>query len=233
MRFALLLILLCPLALAAEDYAALFEDAVNNVTWQYPDDWAYTETRRSKNGVQVGRFDPSRPEDERWTLLAVDGRSPTAEEIETFLEDKDGERGFMSGDEEDEEEEDDVRTMVEPGSLELIEETATHWLLRFMPEADDEDEEKFLEKLNGTVRITKEGNTLDYIDISNDKPVKPAIGVKIRDFNTRFEFRQALHDGPIVPVAFRFRIKGRAFLAVGFDEMEAVEFSEFVSVDAR
>ncbi len=229
-----LLILLGPAAaIAAEDYAALFESAVENVTWEYPEDWAYTETRQSNESIQVGRFDPSRPEAERWSLLSVDGREPTTEEIEEFLEEKDGERGFMSGDEDDEEEDDGVRTMVEPGSLQLIEETSTHWLLRFVPEADDEDEEKFLEKLSGTVRIAKDGRHLEYIDISADKPVKPAVGVKIRNFNTRFEFSRTLDEGPIVPVAFRFRIKGRAFLAVGFDEAQMVEFSDFESVGDR
>ena len=56
------------------------------------------------------------------------------------------------------------------------------------------------------------------------------MGVKIRDFNTRFEFAEAVDGGPIVPVAFRFRIEGRAFLAVGFDEMETLEFSDFEPV---
>ena len=231
MRTCLLLLVLLPsAALATEDYSALFESAVENVTWEYPDNWAYTETRRNKDGTQVGRFDPSRPEAERWTLVSVDGRAPTDEEIEEFIEDKEGERGFMSGDEEDDDEEDGVRTMVEPGSLELIEETETYWLLRFVPEADDDDEEKFLEKLNGTVRIDKAGQHLEYIDISTDKPVKPVFGVKIRDFNTRFEFGRALDEGPIVPVAFRLRIKGRAYLAIGFDEAQIVEFSDFERV---
>ena len=85
-------------------------------------------------------------------------------------------------------------------------------------------------KMDGTVRIAKDGGHLEYLDISNQKAVRPAIGVKIRDFHTRFEFAPALAGGPVVPVAFRFRIKGRAFVAVGFDEMETVEFSDFESV---
>ncbi len=215
----------------ARDYSALFEDAVRGVTWQYPDHWAYTETRTGKDSSQVARFDPSRPDGERWTLLSVDGREPTEAEIDEFLEDKGDDEGFMSGDggedAKDDSEEDDVRTMVEPGSLELLEESDTHWLLRFVPRPDDEEEEKFLEKMNGTVRIAKAGEQLEYIAISADKPVKPAVGVKIREFMTRFEFRRAVDDGPVVPVAFRFRVKGRAYLAIGFDEMQTIEFSDF------
>lgn len=215
----------------ARDYSALFEDAVRGVTWQYPDHWAYTETRTGKDSSQVARFDPSRPDGERWALLSVDGREPTEDEINDFLEDKADDEGFTSGDDSNEKksdsEEDDVRAMVEPGSLELVEESNTHWLLRFVPGTDDEDEEKFLEKMNGTVRIAKAGEQLEYIAISADKPVKPAVGVTIREFMTRFEFRRAVDDGPVVPVAFRFRVKGRAYLAIGFDEMQTIEFSDF------
>ena len=113
---------------------------------------------------------------------------------------------------------------------ELLEESDAHWLLGFVPTGDDEDEAKFMQKLNGTVRISKAGGHLEYLDISSRKPVSPRMGVKIRDFNTRFEFAEAVTGGPVVPVAFRFRIKGRAFLAVGFDETETLEFSDFEPV---
>ena len=87
-----------------------------------------------------------------------------------------------------------------------------------------------MKKLKGTVRIAKPEGHLEFLDISNKKPVSPAMGVKIRDFNTRFEFTEAVEGGPVVPVAFRFRVKGRAFLAVGFDESQTVEFSDFEPV---
>ena len=231
LRLIVLLMLLPPTAYA-EDYATLFEDAVRKVTWQYPADWAYTETRQGSERVEVGRYDPSRPEDERWELVAIDGRAPSAEEAREYQEDRRGDRGFMSGDDDDEDGEDDdsPTDFVAPDSLELLEESSTHWLLGFAPAGDDDDDEKFLKKMDGTVRIAKDGGHLEYLDISNQKAVRPAIGVKISDFHTRFEFAPALAGGPVVPVAFRFRIKGRAYVAVGFDEMETVEFSEFETV---
>jgi hypothetical protein len=138
----------------------------------------------------------------------------------------------MGDDDEDEGEEDNDSPgdFVTPDSLELLEESDEHWLLGFVPSGDGDDDEKFLKKMAGTVRIAKDGGHLEYLDISSRKPVRPAVGVKIRDFNTRFEFAPALADGPIVPVAFRFRIKGRAFVAVSFDETETVEFSDFEPV---
>ncbi len=228
-----LLPLLCLIGLApathAEDYAGLFDEAVGRVTWQYPDDWAFTETRHGKDTIEVGRYDPSRPDSERWELLSVDGRPPTPDEADDYREGKQGDRGFLGGDKENDNDDDQgsPSDLVSPGSLELIEESDSHWLLGFVPTGDDEDEAKFMKKMNGTVRIAKAGRHLEFLDIRSRKPVRPAIGVKIREFNTRFEFAEAVAGGPVVPVAFRFRVKGRAFVAVGFDEMETLEFSDF------
>lgn len=224
------LLTLAPFSAAAEDYTGLFENAVQRVTWQYPENWAFTEKRQGKESVKVGRFDPSKPEGHRWRLLSVDGRNPTEDEAEKYREEKSGERGFLGGDDDNGEEDEGPAAVVRPGSLELVEESDSHWLLGFIPTGDDEDEEKFMRKMAGTVRIAKAGGHLEYLDISSEKPVRPAMGVKIRDFNTRFEFAEAVDGGPIVPVAFRFRIEGRAFLAVGFDEMETLEFSDFEPV---
>jgi hypothetical protein len=215
----------------AEDYASLFESAVRKVTWEYPRNLAFTETRRGKERTEVGRYDPSRTEGERWELVSIDGRPPSAEESDDYRESRRGDRGFMSDDDDDGEEDDDSPgDFVTPGSLELLEESDQHWLLGFVPNGDGDDDEKFLKKMAGTVRIAKDGGHLEYLDISSRKPVRPTVGVKIRDFNTRFEFAPALADGPIVPVAFRFRVKGRAFVAVSFDEAETVEFSDFEPV---
>ena len=99
-----------------------------------------------------------------------------------------------------------------------------------MPTGDDDKEDRFLGKLRGTLRIAKEGRYLEYLDISATEPVSPALGIKIRDFNTRFEFAPVADGGPVLPVAFRTHVKGRAYLAMGFEETEAVEFSAFEHV---
>lgn len=227
----LLFLALTPAAAVAEDYAGLFEDAVSRVTWEYPENWAFTETRHGKEKTEIGRYDPSKPDGERWELVSVDGRTPTRDEADDYRDSKRGDRGFLGGgDDDSDEDEDGPATVVSPGSLELLEEDDSHWLLGFVPTGDDEKEAKFMKKMSGTVRIAKPAGYLEFLDISSRKPVSPMVGVKIRDFNTRFEFAEAVAGGPVVPVAFRFRVKGRAFLAVGFDEMETLEFSDFEPV---
>ncbi len=233
----LVLLLLGARPAIAQNYEALLERALEKITWEYPDSWAYTETRRTKEATWVGRYDPSRDDTSRWTLLTVDGRQPTPEEAAEWLEDKDSERQQDEDEAEsaadsgsDDGDDNNVGMMISPGSLELIEENEQHWLLSFTPKGDDEEENAFMKAMQGTLRISKPGEHLELLDIANDKPVKPKVGVKIRDFKTQLTFGEAFENGLVVPLSFHFRIKGRAYLAVGFDEMESREFSDFEPV---
>ena len=67
-------------------YEALFQSAIKAITWDVHEDWAFTVTSSGNDGDRVGRFDPRQPEDERWTLLTIDGRAPTDKESAEYAE---------------------------------------------------------------------------------------------------------------------------------------------------
>lgn len=216
-----------------EDYEALFEQALESITWNTHVDWAFTESTSGGDGDFVGRYDPRLPEESRWTLLSIDGRDPTEDESRQYTERKRGEH--HDGDHEDDGE---VDRMVDPGSLELVEETAGYWLLRFAPadDGDDDDEvgRKVLERMDGTVKIIKDGHYLEYIDIRNTKPIRPKVGVKMKKFLTRITFGPAVDGGPVVMKSMDVAIKLSAYLLVRVDETESVRFSDFeFAADAR
>ena len=56
------------------------------------DDYAYTRTVRTEQiggdkteaSVLIERWDPTKPAEQRWTLVSVDGRPPTAEEMKSY-----------------------------------------------------------------------------------------------------------------------------------------------------
>jgi len=210
---------------AQESYEALFEKALESVAWDFHEDWAFTEIESGSDGEFVGRYDPRSPQGDRWTLVSIDGREPTPEEARRYADRKHGENG-----EDDHESDSDIDGMVEPGSLELIEETDDYWLLRFVPTDDSDDDDmgrKVLERMDGTVKIVKDGHYLEYLDIRNTKPIRPKVGVKMKKFLTRITFGPAVDGGPIVMKSMDVAIKLSAFLVVRVDETESVRFSDF------
>ena len=208
-------------------YEALFEEALQSIQWDARETWAFTETASGSDGEFVGRYDPRLPEAERWTLLSIDGRGPTEAESQEYAERKRNEDRDRDRDREDDRE---IDGMVDPGSLELVEETADYWLLRFVPTGDDDEDgigREVLERMNGTVKIIKDGRYLEYLDIRNTGPIRPKVGVKMKTFLTRMSFGPAVDGGPIVMKSMDVAIKLSAFLVVRIDETESLRFSDF------
>lgn len=219
-----ILALLLPLIGSASDYSSLLEEATDALDNDFEDNWAYTETTVESDGTYVGRYDPTRPDNQRWTLLTVDGRTPTDDEFADFLDEKADE---VSRDEDnDDDSGNDVGDMVQPDSLELIEESDDHWLFSFVPSEDEEDE-GFLEHVDATLKIARNGPYLEIINLQSSKPFKPQFGVKVSNFVTRLQFGPAATDGPIVPVSVDIRIKARAFLAISVDETVSISYSDY------
>ena len=210
-----------------ESYEALFQSAIQAITWDFHEDWAFTVTSSGKDSHRVGRFDPRQPEDERWTLLTIDGRAPTDEESAEYAE---NDHHFGAGDSDDDDGDDNAIDMVEPGTLRLVEETDDYWLLSFVPTDDDQEDDvgrKVLKSMQGTVKIIKDGEYLAYIDIHNEKPIRPKVGVKMRKFLMHMSFGPIADDGPVVMRSMDFAIKLSAFVLVRVSEAESMAFSDF------
>ncbi len=203
---------------AGDDYSALVEDAVTALDSGYHEEWAFTETKLEDEKLWVGRFDPSRPKNERWSLLSVDGRDPSDDEIDDYLGDQDDPSG---GDESS------VSAMIEPGSVRLIEETDDFWRFAFVPSDDDE---AFLRNVDSTLRIMKDGRYLAEIELVAQRPFKPGFGVKFDEFLTRLTFAPVADGGPIAPRTVDVKVKGRAVLVFRFDETTALAYSDFEHV---
>lgn len=215
---------------AAESYEALFESAVRAVTWDLDDQWAFTESKAGTDGTLVSRYDPRLPEGERWSLLSIDGRAPTQAEAKDFARDRATEEHEDEDDNGENSDDGDVDAMVDPGTLRLIEETDAYWLLEFVPTDDGDDDEmgrEVMRRMNGTVRIAKEGGHLETIDIRNEKPIRPRVGVKMKRFLMRMTFAPAVDGGPVVMRSMDFAIKFSAFMLVRVDKSESVTYSDF------
>lgn len=212
----------------AESYEELIDSAFASMELNLRDHWAYTETSTDDDGTSVARHDPRRLEGERWVLASVDGRAPTEDELEDFDEEKNRDRDSDSDDEDDNSM--NRKSLVEDGSLELLEETDTHWLFAFKPVADDEDNAKFLKKVDGTLTVIKDGHYVGQIRMQNSKPIKPGKGVKLEVFNTQLDFAPITEGGPALPQTINTHVKGRAMLLISFNEKAHIEYSDFQKV---
>jgi hypothetical protein len=205
-------------AAQAQDYAALFEEAATRIDWNIEAGWAFTESRLSDDTLWVSRFDPRRVEGKRWELLSVDGRTPTDDEQREFAQDKED---YDSSDS------DQRLNIVNVETLELIAEDDQSWLLRFVP---DEDKVQFVENIDATVRIMKDGRYLQSVDLRNTADITPGWGTKIGTFLVQFDFGPAVDNGPIVPKRMKIQVGGRVLLFIGISETEAIEYRDFERV---
>ncbi len=208
--------------------ADIVDTALDNIEWNFEMSYAFDETSREDDETLVGRYDPTRPAGERWTLLSVDGRAPTDDEIDEYVAMKDFEHRDVGGDD------DGLEKLIKPGSLRLISETEHAWTIGFDPQFDvDDDDEKFLNGLDGVLRVSKRTGALLLMDMRNQRPLRPIVGAKIKKMVMRFEFGPATRSGPNVLKVVDVVVSGSALMLVRFDEHERYEFSNFEYVGDR
>lgn len=206
---------------AAESHEEIVERAFDAVETRVLDHWAFTRTETSERGVYVATHDPRR--EQPWELMTVDGREPTRDEHEDFL----AERARRQGDNNDDNNDNESRSMVSPGSVELVDETDEQWQFRFSPRADTEDERQFMEVVEGRLEVAKNGRYVRRIRLRNLAPIKPGKGAKLDVFNTRLEFAPSTDGSAVLPTLVHTEVKGRAMLVIGIDEEQTVEFSDY------
>ncbi len=219
------LLLLATCAASAQAHEDIVARGFEALSDDFPEKWAFTETVEKEEGSTVATYDPDRTGDDLWVLLSVDGRDPTDEEISDFREMK---RKRREAREENESEGRlTIDNMVSAGSLELIEETDAFWLFGFRPAADSEDDEKFMQAVDGTLQVVKDGEYVAWLRMKNRETVRPGKGVKLETFDTRLEFAPAYDGGPVLPIGVRTEVKGKAFVVVKINEIVTVRYSDF------
>jgi hypothetical protein len=109
----MILIAIAPASLAAD--VELAQRALERMSEIELNQWSYQRTLVSEDGTRIDHHDPRRAEPEHWQIVSIDGRSPTAEEIEEYNE------GRETGDRKEAESKGsrDIVEMLDPGSLEL------------------------------------------------------------------------------------------------------------------
>jgi hypothetical protein len=189
------------------------------------DDWTYTVTSRDSDGLMVERHVADRPAQARWQLLSKDGGSPTTRDLSRYA--KIQERRERERVERASRDENVLASMIEPGSIVLVEETATHATYDFRMNAAHAKAGKFAEQLRGVMTVDK---TVPYVEVARLRGVddiRVTTGVHLDHFEMTLRFARHEPTGAIVPASIRTRIHGRAFLVKEIDEDSDVVFSGF------
>ncbi|WP_417486388.1 hypothetical protein [Maricaulis sp.] len=183
-------------------------------------EWRFLVTMTSDDGTMIGRFDGTRPDGERWSLVSPeqDALSDLQAGMWTGLQepDEDGEDSglFFSADDSD----------ITPGSLELTEETADHLVFNFRPQFDGE-EAAMAEHVRGALTVSRQGASVTRLRMWAPESFKPHFAVRLNEFDMVQEYTAI--DGLPAPVLTHLRqsISGRAAFQ-SFDQSFELAFSE-------
>jgi len=138
---------------------------LNPVNVRTPDDYAYdlkqTTVTAGKTNVTVARFDPSGPKEEQWTVVSVDGKSPSKGDINSFRKNKAKPQSSEKTDD---------------ASYRIEKETADQLVLSYKPDATSLSKETaFLKDCRLYMTVSLKTRKLEQVQALNEKPVKIAI----------------------------------------------------------
>lgn len=208
-------------AVAAEPHP-LAVQALNTLDAFEEDAWSYTRSTKGKNGSRVERHDATRPVAERWTLIRIEGRVPTAREQEKFRKEKaEALQRRRKGDDDND---------VDRDSIQLVSETPQRATFRFRTKASGAVESKVARQITGTLVVNKAGGWAEQFELRSSGEVAPVPGVKLSAFRLTMTFQRHAGTSAIVPEAIELSMRGRAFLVKSLDEDRSTRYSDFLRV---
>ena len=217
--------LLASFAFAAEGSApSLLEQAVENWLGER-DHWAFTQRAVEWDGgkprERLERYDPSKPGDGRWTLLAINGKSPTPEQHAAWAKKKfkKNKRRFDSP----------IGDYFDFNEAKVVSETTK--LIQFeVPLRRDKSWLFQADKVQVLVSVNKESRALEHLTANVREPVKVLLGLaKITDGKLDLSFLN--FDDELAPGPESSQPTGSAHVTVSkFGERAEFTWSDFKRV---
>ena len=222
---------------SAQPASDVVTQAFNGFDEDYRDKWGFDELREDGDKAWLGRYSPK--SGGLWILLAVDGREPTEEETKEYFEEKEAQRERESS--EDEEGGPPRRPIdsIDLDTLELEQGTAESLVYSFLPLGRG-DQAKMMKKMRGELSIRKSDSCIEYLEITNPKPFRPQITVKLNRFFSRFDFGSPISEDNagggacenIVPLGTQFEMDMKALGLMNIDVSVRATYSNFTLYSA-
>jgi hypothetical protein len=195
--------------------------ALNTFSAEPPAGWAYTLTTvRNGEAQATARFDPTKPADEQWTLLELNGRPPTAGESAQFARSRadDTTPGSAKGAFQ--------KRDIDPASVTLLAENPDRgeFRCRFRPEAAGAD--KMLAHLVLRLTVARRAPHVEKFVLELEEPYSPILGVKMRELRVEMNFTPPAAERPSLPAKQSSHFLGRIFL-IGTEENLVLTYTDF------
>jgi len=220
----LLLLLLFAAARGAAAVPDYVRAALAKFSPEVPAGWAYTLTTvRNDQDRSTARFDPAQPPAERWTLLLLNGRTPTPPEAAQYARARAGGNSatpqgtFQKAD-------------IEPASLVMLREDADRAEFRCSFRAEATGSDKMLGHLALRLTISKRRPHVEKFALELTAPYSPVLGVKMRELLVQMSFSAPTGTEPSLPSANTSHFIGRIFF-FPLEENLALAYTDYVRRD--
>ncbi len=222
----LLLAVALPLssALASDEVRPQLLAALETFRTEGPRGWSFTQTTESGDQRRVERFDPAQPEFTRWSLLELDGRAPTPDELHDYRQKVTRRSSATNAPH--------LTKQFDLSTLELVADAdeRTTWRCRLKP---SETGDATAEHLAATLLFHTPTQTIESVEIASIEPFAPTLGVKITELKTTLTYSLPAGDRPSLLLKSTTRLRGRAFFLKSLDADMSVTFSDHEKAGRR
>lgn len=190
--------------------------ALNDFRADGPKGWTYTQITAAGNESLEENFDPTRPEPDRWILVARDGRKPTADELKTYREGKSRRSGGATAPR--------LQDQLDPESATLLrtEGDLAWWRFAMKPGAADDSSAIHLDV---TFCFHLPTLAMASVEIASREAFSPMIGIRIAATRTVMTYSLPEAGRPALLQKVTLRVQGRAFWIKSLDQDMTVTFS--------
>lgn len=177
--------------------------ALDGLHTTVPAGWAYTLTTVRNDRAITERFDPTKSANTQWTLLGIEDRPPTADELSKYQRARSSGPGGMQANFE--------KGDIDPGSLTLIREddTRAEYSATFRETSAGSD--KMLGHLILRLTVHKQVPHIAAYALELKEPYSPVLGVKMNELRVEVRFSPPASDRPALPMEITSRFAGRIF----------------------
>ena len=203
----------------------------------YREKWGFDELREDGEKIWFGRFSPE--SGGLWTLLKVDGRDPTEGETAEYLEEKEAQRERETSEDEQGGPPRSPIDSIDLTTLVLEQDTSESLVYSFLP-VGRRDQAKMMKKMRGELYVRKSDSCIEHLEVTNPKPFRPQITVKLNRFYSRFDFGSPISKSigaggtceTIVPLGTQFEMDMKALGLMNIDVSVRATYSNFALFSA-